>query len=669
MNKKRIKVSILVRVMMLIIVAVSLSFLMTSGMVRRIVVSYAARQGGDLAETAATAVKTVVASTGGYDLLLEDEGYREMIHKVCRYLCISCEIQNLYIYTIDENERKHYIVIASCDDEDDRKMNEMYGFGSENTRPLYQVEKNILEGNTEDNTDNYTDGYYEFIDNDYGKVFMYVIPVRDNKGDTYCYIGEDFGVRRITDIIDEDIRLVYSVRILFVSMIFLMLVIFLRRFVIIPIQKLSTEMRNYLKDRNHPGKVRRRRTVFDDEVTEIEESFDKMAEDISGYLGDIEQLTKDRIQNQTQLEIARKIQCGIIPDEYTLSGDGYDIYGYEKPAREVGGDFYDTFMINEDKFCVVVGDISGKGISAALFMVMVKTDLREKLKAGRCLKDTLQEVNQDICLANPENMFATVFASILDVRTGRLSYANAGHNPPLHICGQSSYMKINSGMAMGLFEDIDITEEEIQLQNGEGILIYTDGVTEAVNHDKILFGEERLQSAVSSSFDRNGKDCRASTVVSDVIGAVKHHSEETEQFDDITCVAVFYRKKAEEMRKLSPEIGSFSLISKEILDSLGNSEATRNIIMVCEEMFTNIVNYSGADEVYYSITRTEDTYEVTFSDNGVPFDPVGSELPEKSFDELDTGGMGIMLARLNTREMIYLRENDRNNLTLRFDVA
>ncbi len=122
------------------------------------------------------------------------------------------------------------------------------------------------------------------------------------------------------------------------------------------------------------------------------------------------------------------------------------------------------------------------------------------------------------------------------------------------------------------------------------------------------------------------------------------------------------------MRKISPEIGSFSLISKEILDSLGNNATSRNIIMVCEEIFTNIVNYSGADEVYYSIRMTEDTYEVTYTDNGVPFDPVRSELPEKSFDELDTGGMGIMLSRLNSREMIYLRENDRNNLTLRFDV-
>lgn len=120
------------------------------------------------------------------------------------------------------------------------------------------------------------------------------------------------------------------------------------------------------------------------------------------------------------------------------------------------------------------------------------------------------------------------------------------------------------------------------------------------------------------------------------------------------------------MRKISPEIGSFSLISKEILDSLGNNATSRNIIMVCEEIFTNIVNYSGADEVFYSICRSGDIYSITFTDNGVPFDPSTSDIPDKPVDELDTGGMGIKLARMYSREMEYQRENDRNHLTLKF---
>ena len=120
------------------------------------------------------------------------------------------------------------------------------------------------------------------------------------------------------------------------------------------------------------------------------------------------------------------------------------------------------------------------------------------------------------------------------------------------------------------------------------------------------------------------------------------------------------------MTELKPELESFSVIKNEILGALGNSDCTRTIIMVCEEIYANIVSYSGADEVSYSISRAGDTYAVTFLDNGIPFDPVNSELPDKEIDELDTGGMGIKLARLYSREMIYQRADDRNRLTMKF---
>ena len=658
MNRKKIKLSILIRTAILFIVAVVASGYLSSGIVKRIIIKYAVRQGEDLAVTVATAVKTVVGTTGGYDALLEDEAYRDRIHNVCRYICESCTVQNLYIYSIDENERKHYIVIASSDDEDDRKMNEEYGFGSPSTRPIYQAEKDILNGNIE--------GGHEFVENDYGGVYMYVIPVIGDDGNIICFIGEDFSLRRILDISEQDARMIYMIRVLFVSLIFIFSLILMRQVVIKPIQNLSIEMRNYVKDRENSRERRKRRRYFEDEISDIEDSFDEMTADISGYLSDIEQLTKDRVQNQTQLDIARKIQCGIVPEEYILPGDGYDIYGFEKPARSVGGDFYDVFEIDPEKVCIIVGDISGKGISAALFMVMVKTELREKLKAGRGLADALMDVNRDICMANPENMFATVFVSVLDSKTGHLTYANAGHNQPLILCGEPYFLPVKTGTAMGLFDDIEIYEEEIQLRSGEGILIYTDGITEAINVDKCLFGEERLKTSVKDAYTAMGKDCSAVKLVKSVISAVSDHSGEEEQFDDITCTAAFFWKKDEMMTELKPDLESFSVIKNEILGALGNSDCTRTIIMVCEEIYANIVSYSGADEVSYSISRAGDTYSVTFLDNGIPFDPVNSELPDKEIDELDTGGMGIKLARLYSREMIYQRADDRNRLTMKF---
>ncbi|MBQ9442699.1 MAG: SpoIIE family protein phosphatase [Lachnospiraceae bacterium] len=669
MNKKKPKLSILFRIVLMVILALIASTIITSGLVNRIVMDYATRQGEDLAQTTAAALKTVIASTEGYDALAEDASYREKIHKVCRYFCETCAIQNLYIYTIDENRKKHIIVIASADDEDDRELNEVYGFGSDRSRPLFQVEKDILDGNTEADNNPDTDGDYEYIINEYGNLFTYVIPVRDDDGEIYCFIGVDFTARRITDIADEDFRMLYAIRIVFALSIFLILIILLRRLVTKPIQNLSKEMRSYVRDREYSRKRRVRRTIFDDEVTDIEASFNEMVEDISGYLGDIENLTRERIQNQTQFEIARSIQCGIIPDEYTLSGAGYDISGVEKPAKEVGGDFYDIFRTDEGRICVVVGDISGKGLYAALFMVLVKTELREKLKAGKGLAVSLMEVNRDICLANTANMFATIFVSLLDTKTGRLTYANAGHNRPLLICSEPHYIDVNSGTAIGLFDDIEITEDEIELKSGEGLMIYSDGVTEAIDKDKVLFGEERLSAAVKESLAAMESGRNSMTPVKNVISAVSEHSKDMEQFDDITCAAVCYMGSEQETETLSPEIASFSHIRNTVLGSLGNNKTSRNIILVCEEIFTNIISYSGADNLHYFIYRSGNTYAVTFSDNGIPFDPVNSPLPEKDFDELDTGGMGIKLARLKSREMTYHRENGRNHLTLKFDLT
>lgn len=668
MNKKKPKISVLFLVILLVLLAIAASTVLTSGLVNRIVMDYAARQGEDLAQTTAAALKTVIASSGGYESLTKEEAYRNKIHKVCKYLCDTCAIQNLYIYTIDENEKKHFLVIASADEEHDLEMNEDYGYGSAASPPLYQVEKDIIEGNTEEDNNPETDGDYEYIRTEYGYLFTYVIPVRDDEGEIYCFIGVDFTARRITDFADEDVRMLYAIRIVFGLSIFLILLILLRRMVTKPIQDLSREMRNYVRDRQYSRKRTVRRTLFRDEVTDMEASFDEMVKDISGYLGDIENLTRERIQNQTQLDIARNIQFGIIPDEYTLSGAGYDISGVEKPAKEVGGDFYDIFRTDEGRVCVVVGDISGKGLYAALFMVLVKTQLREKLKAGKGLAESLMEVNRDLCLANTANMFATIFVSMLDTKTGRLTYANAGHNRPLLICSEPHYIDVRSGTAIGLFDDIEISEEEIMLKSGEGLMIFTDGVTEAINKDKDLFGEERLAETVKRSLEEMDGGRNSMTAVKNVIASVSEHSKDMEQFDDITCAALSYIGYDHESGTLSPEIASFSHIKNTVLGSLGNNDTSRNIILVCEEIFTNIISYSGADNLYYFIYRSGNIYTVTFSDNGIPFDPVNSSLPDKDFEELDTGGMGIKLARLNSKEMIYHRENGRNHLALKFEI-
>lgn len=647
--KKKIRLSVLGQVALLFIISALFATLLTSGLSRRLIMDFAAAQGRVLATTAGTAVKIAIGSKDGLYTLMEDEDFQKTIHRDLRYICRSTEIRNLYIYTIDENEKKHYMVIASSDDEEDAKMNRLYGYGSKNSRPIYQAERNVMNGDM--------DGDYEFIENEYGRVFLYVLPITDDDGSIICFIGVDYSIETITDIERDDLQVFFALRLLLLGFVFLISLILTRNILLMPLQSLSREMRNFVKNRDHGRISIREKALFEDEISDIENSFDEMVLDISKYLKDIEDLTKEQVQTQTQLEVARSIQNSMMPEDIFV-GPGYDIFGFEKPAREVGGDFYDIFIKEDDHICIVVGDISGKGISAALLMVMVKTELREKLKAGRSPADSLMEINQDICSSNPENMFATVFVSVLNTKTGVLSYANAGHDLPVFLSDNPYFMKVNPGTAIGLFEDITITEDEIRLENGEGILIYTDGITESIDKNRNMFGEERLQASIRSSFMRHNETYYASSLVNDVLDEVKAFCGEEEQFDDITCTAIIFGK----------ELSSFECFKRAILESLGESDHTKEMVLACEEMYTNVINYSGADNVYFSGDISQKTFSVILTDNGIPFDPVNAAVQEKDFEDLDTGGMGIMLAKLYSREMIYRRDKERNILTLKFDV-
>ena len=321
-----------------------------------------------------------------------------------------------------------------------------------------------------------------------------------------------------------------------------------------------------------------------------------------------------------------------------------------------------AFNITKEKICVVVGDISGKGIAAALFMAIVKTVIKSKVISGNRLSIALNEVNREIALSNPENMFATVFLAVLDCETGELTFANAGHNAPVLIKDKISYLETDQGIAIGLFEDADIKEDSITLSSGEGILIYTDGITESINSEKKQYGEESLAQTIDGVKTGSSKE-----MVNTVVDSVQNFTGSLPQFDDITCAALIFRGK-ENHKILSPNMTSFEKIKNTILLQFGNTERSRTIIMVCEEMFSNIVNYSETDEVSFLSEKKDGIYSVTFTDNGIPFNPIESSVKERDFEELDQGGMGIKIALKNTKEMLYSRTDGKNVLTLKFEV-
>ncbi|MCR4762327.1 MAG: SpoIIE family protein phosphatase [Lachnospiraceae bacterium] len=658
-NRKKLRITIFLRIALLFIAALILSSLLIFFVSYNYMMNCAAREAKSVAELAASMALREIGERNAVTAMQDDEELRREMHDSFQDICRRAGLKYLYLYRLNEEKNKQYFVVAAKDDEDDARANENYGYGSIEVQPPYDAEIRILDGAS--------DGQFEFIKNEYGWVCMYVLPVYSDTGDLIALIGADYSIERIRGIAFDNLKMMLIIGSLVIACTYFIALLLIRQLIIIPVHLLSGRMKSFVEDRKNKIQAQPRKSLLDDEITDIEDSFDEMADDISRYVEDIEALISEKTLNQTQLAVARNIQLGIIPQEQGVSGDNYETYGCMYPAREVGGDFYDIFTRNEREVCIVIADISGKGVSAALFMTMVRTIIRENLMAGIGVADTLNRANNELCASNPENMFATTFAAILDLQTGVLRYANGGHNAPLFLSGKVSWLKMHRGVALGMFPDVGIVEEELKLGDGEGLLMYTDGVTEAINPEMEQFGEERLKDTVSQKYREGGKNGSPRTIVQTVIDAVGQFAGSAEQFDDITCTAFLFHDHTDGTRTLTPEMASFRSVKDMIRSSLGADEHTNQIILACEEMFVNIVNYSGADQVSFSCDRTAEICTVVFVDNGIPFDPVTAQVREKEFEELDQGGMGIKLARMYSKEMLYSRRNERNVLTMRFD--
>ncbi|MCQ2407242.1 MAG: serine/threonine-protein phosphatase [Oscillospiraceae bacterium] len=416
-----------------------------------------------------------------------------------------------------EEDTITYILTVAADDEENRKISEERSMGT------------VVDIGERSFIDHALDGELtgpEIEINQFGEVLAYYFPLSETGSSQNVIVGIDFDITKNRQKTTRYVVLiVLIVNIVLITVLGLLLLI-LRKKVFIPIKKLAVEMNNLDPEQKHePLKFHTYQ-----EIEEITRSFDQMSEDIIGYIDNLRTMTEERSHAAAELNIARRIQIGMVPQRFTLSGDGYEISAFAEPAREVGGDFYDCFELN-GKVWIVIADVSGKGIAAALFMAMIKNMLREKLRAGASLAAALNEVNDEICTVNPENMFVTVFAAMLNPSTGELRYANAGHTRPLMICGdKKSYLTPNPGIVLGLFEDAGIIEEHTMLDAGCSFLIYTDGVTEALNPQRELFGEQRLQAAAAGG--------RAEQTVASVTDAVRAYAAGCEQSDDITLVAV-----------------------------------------------------------------------------------------------------------------------------------
>jgi sigma-B regulation protein RsbU (phosphoserine phosphatase) len=407
------------------------------------------------------------------------------------------------------------------------------------------------------------------------------------------------------------------------------------------------------------------------------EEFSKLASVYNQMTQNIKTITKEREHINSELAIAKSIQESSLPNVFPPfpNRKDFDIYASMTPAKDVGGDFYDFYFIDENTFMFLIADVSGKGIPASLFMMTAKTLINNYSQLKLSAKDLITLINKKICENNKNGLFITMFACIVDIRTGKLTCINCGHNPPLikKSNGKFEYLKLDSNIVLGAFDDFEFKLYESELNKGDIIFAYTDGITEATNEKQELYGEDRLYNNINAYKDyANIKDI-ADSVKKDVT----KYSEGIS--DDITMV-IFRYNGCEDFKttfktdaKLEYYKDFYNWLHQTCRDWNFDDEFINKLDMCAEELYANITFYAypnndGTIEV--CIEKFDNALTMKFTDSGVPYNPL--EKPDPDIDlppeDRPLGGLGIFMLKQMADVIVYDRIDDTNNLKLTFSL-
>ena len=406
------------------------------------------------------------------------------------------------------------------------------------------------------------------------------------------------------------------------------------------------------------------------------EEFSSLSDDINSTVSTLKRyIAEAAARIDKELEYAKQIQLSALPTNFPV-GDNYSIYAQMIAAKEVGGDFYDFYKLSDTTVAFLAADVSGKGIPAAMFMMTAKTIIKDLAERGLPVNEIFTQANEKLCENNESGMFVTAWMGVLDLTTGKVQFANAGHNPPLlkRADGSFEYLKTRAGFVLAGMEGIRYRIGELTLNPGDRLFLYTDGVPEATNTENKLYGEDRLLAFMN----RN-----ASAEATELLPALKTNIDEfvgeAPQFDDITMLMFDYKpgKGGERMtcktfpaktESLSDVLGFVD----QILDSYGCPMKIQMAVCVAiEEVFVNVAHYAygeGQGEMNLGIGFDEENRAITFrmTDQGIPFDPLQKPDPDitLSAEEREIGGLGIFIAKKTMDSISYAYENGENVLTM-----
>ena len=381
-------------------------------------------------------------------------------------------------------------------------------------------------------------------DNSYGYNYTAVAPILDENGQAIAEIQYILDMQEVRDHLNGFLYNMLGISFCIICAALLLYILLVKWMVLNPVEKLSEFTTEITKKGNFSKQEIEIKTG--DEIEALGQSFNYMMERLEDYIKDLTVVTAEKERIGAELNVATQIQSSMLPCIFPAfpDRDELDIYATMTPAKEVGGDFYDFFMVDERHVAIVIADVSGKGVPAALFMVIGKTLIKDHTQPGRDLGEVFTEVNNILCESNDNGMFITAFEGVLDLVTGEFRYANAGHEMPFIYRKDGGYeaYKIRPGFVLAGMENIKYKEQKIQLNIGDKIFQYTDGVTEATDKDNQRCGMDRLHKVLNEKC----LDCNPEQTLKLVKEDIDAFVGDNDQFDDITMLCLEYKKKMEE---------------------------------------------------------------------------------------------------------------------------
>lgn len=371
-----------------------------------------------------------------------------------------------------------------------------------------------------------------------------------------------------------------------------------------------------------------------------------------------------------ELEFARQIQHSALPSVFPPypNRKDFSIFASMDAAKEVGGDFYDFYLLGENRLAFLVADVSGKGIPAAMFMMNAKTLIKGLVESGHDIAEVFTIANARLCQNNEAGMFVTAWLGILDLQTGHLQYVNAGHNPPAirKAGGRFELLKSRVNLVLAGMDGIRYRSAEMTLALGDEIYLYTDGITEAKNREQELFGDERLLQSLNQMQELTVEE-RCMQVKKDVESFVA----DAPQFDDMTMLCVKRNRiKTGETLELQPNMQSIPLV-KEFLTQQAEKlliadKQQKKLMIVVDEVYSNIIHYSGAKTASIFVGKEDEKLTVVFSDDGIPYNPLMNKEPDihAALEERAIGGLGIFMVKKMVESADYEYKDHVNKLTL-----